>query len=92
MWRQNTKINSPTVVTELFQQWGVDIIVDIFPHSSKQHCYILTTTYYFTQWVEVVPLKQVNDQEVTNFLQQNIMSCFGISISLFFYNEMYFFL
>jgi len=36
----------------------LDIIGEIFPHSSKQHRYILTVTDYFTWWIEAVPLKQ----------------------------------
>jgi len=35
-------------IEEPFKQWGLDIIGDINPHSSKQHRYILTTTDYFT--------------------------------------------
>lgn len=47
----------PIVVEEPFQWWGLDIIGEIFPHSSEQYHYILTTTYYFMWWIEVVPLK-----------------------------------
>jgi len=42
------------------------------------------------RWAEAVPLKQVNDQEVINFLKHNIISRFGIPNSFVFYNEMYF--
>jgi len=73
-----------------FQQWGLDIIWEIFPHSSKQNCYILTATDYFTRWTELVPLKQVNDQEVISFLQQSSILRFGVPISLVCYNENYF--
>jgi len=50
----------------------------------------LTATDYFTRWTEAVPLKQVNDQEVINFLQQNIISRFGILVSLVFDSATYF--
>jgi len=53
---------------------------------SKQQRYILTTNDYFTWWIEEVSLKQVNDQEVIIFLQQNIISHFGILVSVVFYN------
>eukprot|EP00253_Pinus_taeda_P003077 PITA_03077 len=38
----------PVNIEQPFDQWGLDIIGEIVPHSSKQHRYILTTTYYFT--------------------------------------------
>jgi hypothetical protein len=38
------------VVEEQFEQWGLDMIGKINPHSSRQHKYILTTTNYFTRW------------------------------------------
>ena len=47
----------PINIDQPFEQWGLDIIGKIIPHSSKQHRYILTATYYFTKLVEVVPLK-----------------------------------
>lgn len=47
----------PVVVEEDFQQWGLDVIGEIFPHPSKQHLYILTPTNYFTRWSEEVPLR-----------------------------------
>jgi len=50
----------PVNIEQPFDQWGLDIIGEIIPHSSKQHRYILTATNYFTKWVEAVPLKTVN--------------------------------
>jgi hypothetical protein len=38
----------PVAIEEPFEQWGLDIIGEINPHSSKQHKYILTATDYFT--------------------------------------------
>lgn len=45
---------------------------------------------YFTLWTKSVTLKQVNDEEVIGFLQQKIISRFGVPISLVFDNAMYF--
>jgi len=42
------------------------------------------------RWIEVVPLKQVNDQEVINFLKKNIISRFNVPTLLVFDNAMYF--
>lgn len=58
----------PIAMEESFQQWGLDVIGEKFLHLSKQYHYTLIGTYYFTQWIELVPLKQVKDQEVINFL------------------------
>lgn len=44
----------PILVEAPFQQWGLDFIGDINPASSSQQKWILTATYYFTKWVEVV--------------------------------------
>ena len=68
---------------------GIDIIRDINPNSSLQHKYILTTTYYFTIWVEAILLQKVNEDAVIDFLQDHIMTRFGVSISLVFDNASY---
>ena len=39
----------PMIISELFEQWGIDIIGEINPNSSLQHKYILTATDYFTR-------------------------------------------
>jgi hypothetical protein len=60
-----------------FQQWGLDFIGEINPHSSAQHKWILTTTDYFTKWVEAIPTKRATDSVVIDFLENNILSRFG---------------
>ena len=47
----------PVHIDEPFQQWGIDFIGEIHPASSGQHKWILTTTDYFTKWVESVPTR-----------------------------------
>ena len=42
----------PIVVEEHFQQWGFDMIGEIFLHLSKQNYYILTRMDYFMWWIE----------------------------------------
>jgi hypothetical protein len=59
-----------------FQQWGLDVIGEINPHSSAQHKWILTTTDYFTKWVEAIPTKRAIDSLVIDFLEENILSRF----------------
>ena len=76
------------MITEPFEQWGIDIIGEITPNYSLQHKYILTATDYFTRWVEAITLRKVNEDVVMDFLQDHIMTRFGVSISLFFYNAL----
>jgi hypothetical protein len=77
-------------VEEPFEEWGLDIIGEINPHSSKQHRYILTAIVYFTRWIEEIPLVKVNEELVINFLEKHIITRFGIPNSLVFDNVAYF--
>ena len=43
---------NPISVETPFQQWGLDFIGKINPNSPGQHRWILTTTDYFTNWIE----------------------------------------
>jgi hypothetical protein len=60
-----------------FQQWGLDFIGEINPHSSAQHRWILTATDYFTKWVEAIPTRKAIDSVVIEFLEENILARFG---------------
>ena len=80
----------PVIIIEPFEQWGLDIIGEIKPNSSLQHKYILIATDYFTRWVEAIPLCKINESVVMDFLQDHIMTRFGVPISLVFDNATYF--
>ena len=56
------------IIWEPFEQWAIDIIREINPNSSMQQWYILTDMGYFMRWVELVPLRKVNEDAVINFL------------------------
>jgi len=60
-----------------FQQWGLDFIGEIHTPSSAQHKWILTATYYFTKWIEAIPLRQATYTVIITFLESNILSRFG---------------
>jgi hypothetical protein len=60
-----------------FQQWGLDFIGKINPHSSAQHKWILPATDYFTKWVEAIPTRKAMDSVVMDFPEENILSIFG---------------
>eukprot|EP00253_Pinus_taeda_P029880 PITA_29880 len=67
----------PIEVSAPFQQWGLDFIGEVHPSSLPQHKWILTTTNYFTKWIEAVPTRQATDSVIISFLENNILSRFG---------------
>jgi hypothetical protein len=67
----------PVKTESPFQQWGLDFIGKINPHSIAQHKWILTTIDYFTKWVEAIPTRRATDSVVIDFLEENILSRFG---------------
>ena len=67
----------PVKTEASFQQWGLDFIGEIHPHSIAQHKWILPATDYFTKWVEVIPTRNATDSVVISFLEDNILSRFG---------------
>lgn len=60
-----------------FQQWGLDFIGEINPHSSGQHIWILVATDYFTKWIKAIPTGKVDHHVVMRFLTKNIFTRFG---------------
>jgi hypothetical protein len=66
----------PVVVARPFQQWGLNFIGEIHPASRGQHRWILTATYYFTKWIEVIPTRNASHKVVIGFLE-DIMARFG---------------
>jgi len=82
--RKSTSPPQPVIIEHLFQQWGLDVIGEINPKSSHLHKYILTTTYFFTRWTKEIPLKIINDNQVTSFLESHTITRFGVLESLFF--------
>ena len=78
------------MITEPFEQWGIDVIGEIKPNYSLLHKYILTSTDYFTRWVEAIPLRKINEDAIISFLQDHIMTRFWVLVSLVFDNAKYF--
>lgn len=66
------------VIEEPFWKWGADFIGVINPYSSEGNSYVLMETYYFTKWVEAVPVKHTTSEVVCRFLKDNIVSNFGV--------------
>lgn len=66
------------IIEEPFQQWGIDFIGPISPQSSVGHSHILTTTNYFTNWVEAILVKHTTSKVVCDFIKENILGRFGV--------------
>ena len=73
-----TSAMNPIVKTWPFQGWGIDLIGQIFPPSSRGHKFILVATDYFTKWVEAIPLKTVTSKDMVDFVREHIVYRFGI--------------
>jgi hypothetical protein len=54
----------PISVEAPFRQWSMDLIGEINPQYSTQHKWNLTTTNYFTKWIEVVPTRKATDNVI----------------------------
>ncbi|XP_058198560.1 uncharacterized protein LOC131314085 [Rhododendron vialii] len=61
-----------------FRGWAIDMIGEIVPHSSQQHEYVMVATDYFTKWTEAIPLKNVAQKQVIDFIEEHIFCRFGI--------------
>jgi transposase InsO family protein len=68
----------PVVVEAPFQQWGLDFIGQFKDNSSNGFSFVLTTTDYFTKWVEAIPIKWATDKIVMNFIEDKIITRFGV--------------
>ena len=55
----------------------MDFIGEVNPASSGKNKWILTTTNFFTNWVESIPTRNATDKVIINFIQENILSRFG---------------
>lgn len=58
--------------------WPLDLVGEIQPPSSKNQRYILVGIDYFTKWIEAIPLPNVDQEDVIEFIQKQIIYRFGI--------------
>ena len=66
------------VIQAPFQQWGLDFIGKFNDNSSNGYTWILTATDYFTKWVEAIPTKAATQKVVMDFLEDKIITRFGV--------------
>ena len=69
---------NPIVVQAPFQQWGLDFIGKFKDNSSNGYSWILTATDYSTKWVEAIPTKKATDAIVMDFIEDKIITRFGV--------------
>jgi len=55
----------------------LDFIGEIHPPSRGKHRWILTTTHYFTKWIDAIPTRNPTAKVIINFLEENTFSRFG---------------
>lgn len=54
------------------------MVGEIRPPSSKNQRYILVGIDYFTKWIEVIPLPNVDQEDMIEFIHKHIIYRFGI--------------
>ena len=69
---------NPIIKPWPFRGWGIDLIGQIFPPSSKGQKFILVVMDYFTKWVEAIPLKMVTSKNMVDFVKEHVVYHFGI--------------
>ena len=69
---------NPIIKLWPFRGWGIDLIGQIYPPSSKNDKFILVATDYFTKWVEAILLKNVTSRDMVEFVKEHIIYRFGI--------------
>jgi hypothetical protein len=68
---------NPIIKTWPFRRWGIDLIGQINPPSSKGHKFGLLATNYFTKWVEAIPLKKVILENMVEFVKNTSFTDLG---------------
>ena len=68
----------PVVVQAPCQQWGLNFIGKLKNNSSNGYTWILTATDYFTKWLEAIPTKEATEKVVMDFLEDKIITRFGV--------------
>lgn len=66
------------VVEASFQHWCLDFIGKFHENSSNGYSWILTGTDYFTKWVKAIPAKNATEKVIMDFIENNIITRFGV--------------
>lgn len=80
--RHPTMPLQPLLEVHPFAKWGLDFIILVNPPSSTRHTFVLTTTDYYTWWVEEKKFRNYTTKIVTDFLEEHIVTRFGMPFFL----------
>ncbi|XP_070668767.1 uncharacterized protein [Malus domestica] len=62
-----------------FRGWAMDVIGKITPSSgAAKHSWIIMETDYFTKWVEAKSYAELTSKEVCDFVEEHIVTRFGV--------------
>ena len=75
--RQLSEYLTPMMAPWPFAQWGLDILGH-FALGTRQMKFLVVGIDYFTKWVEAEPLASITQQNVKNFVWNNIVCRFGV--------------
>ena len=64
---------NPIVKPWPFRGWGINLIGQIYPLSSKNHKFMLVAIDYFTKWVEAIPLRNMMSKDMVEFVKEHII-------------------
>lgn len=75
--RQSLEYLTPMMAPEPFDHWGSDILGP-FPTWTRQMKVLVVSIDYFTKWLEAESLARIIEQNIRNFVWNNIICRFGI--------------
>ena len=70
--RRPSEYLTPVIVPWPFAQWGLNILSP-FPIGNRQMKCLVARIDYFTKWVEAKPFAKITEQNVRNFVRENII-------------------
>lgn len=68
-----------------FRGWALDLVGEIRPTLSNSHKSILVGIDYFTKWIKAIPLVNVDQDAVIDFIQRHIIYRFKITKTITIY-------
>jgi hypothetical protein len=75
--RAHTAPMFPVITVGPFTKWGIDYTT-CNPLSARGHRYIIVVVYYFTKWVEAMPMFKDDGESATLFLFNQIIERFDV--------------
>jgi hypothetical protein len=70
----------PIKVQVHFTRWGMYFIGPISPPSSVGNIFILTIANYSTKWEKILPLRNVEKDQMIESIKDNFLLCFGTNL------------